>query len=244
MQVHSIWIPVSNLSDLHNPLPPRAIGFTKKTIKSQFDNSVSKIESIFARQTLIQFFLAFQEINVSLQGEKIFSLPCDHLKLQEIISWSVWEQFSDAPVTGWMKELSSAISLEKKLSQQVTQSELETANQASTESGASKNLSTLVREVSEQINLDKIKASKQQSSSSSGTTSMQTLNLIKDLIDKAILGINNEDNVPSDDVKTLFDIVDWCITNWYQISSRILQDRAVFDLCKKYEAYVSQIRYG
>lgn len=49
MQVHSIWIPVSHLSDLHNPLPPRAIGFTKKTLIGQFENGVQKIESIYAR---------------------------------------------------------------------------------------------------------------------------------------------------------------------------------------------------
>ena len=40
MQVHSIWVPVSHLSDLNNPLPPRAVGFTVNTLKSQFSESV------------------------------------------------------------------------------------------------------------------------------------------------------------------------------------------------------------
>ena len=34
MQIHSIWVPVSHLSDLNNPLPPRAVGFTINTLKS------------------------------------------------------------------------------------------------------------------------------------------------------------------------------------------------------------------
>jgi hypothetical protein len=53
MQIHSLWVPVSHLNDLHNPLPPRAVGYTVKTLKNQFNHSVAKIESVFARQTLI-----------------------------------------------------------------------------------------------------------------------------------------------------------------------------------------------
>lgn len=34
MQVHSIWIPVNHLNDLHNPLPPRSVGFTVSTLMS------------------------------------------------------------------------------------------------------------------------------------------------------------------------------------------------------------------
>lgn len=49
MQVHSIWIPVSHMTDLHDPLPPRAVGYTVSTLKKQFMNSVAKIEQIYAR---------------------------------------------------------------------------------------------------------------------------------------------------------------------------------------------------
>ena len=109
MQVHSIWIPVSHLSDLHNPLPPRAIGYTISTLKGNFDNSVSKIESIYARQTLIQFFLAFQHLHEEAVKEEIFNFPSQQMQLQEIISWSLWEEFSSNTVTGWMNELTCSI---------------------------------------------------------------------------------------------------------------------------------------
>lgn len=39
----------------------------------------------------------------------VFQLPNQQTQLQEIISWSVWEEFSSAPVTGWMKELNCSI---------------------------------------------------------------------------------------------------------------------------------------
>ena len=116
MQVQSIWIPVSHLSDLHNPLPPRAVGYTVRTLKNEFEFSVSKIQSIYARQTLVQFFHAFQSVDGSMPlslDENVFHLPNQHMQLQEIISWSVWEEFSSDPITGWMKELNCAIAISK-----------------------------------------------------------------------------------------------------------------------------------
>ncbi len=59
MQVHSLWIPASNLNDLHTPLPPRAIGFRTETIRNRFEFNVEKMQTIYARQTLIQFFQSF-----------------------------------------------------------------------------------------------------------------------------------------------------------------------------------------
>jgi hypothetical protein len=53
MQVHSIWIPVSNLNDLHTPLPPRAVGYTVQTLKEIFEYNIAKVDQIYARQTLI-----------------------------------------------------------------------------------------------------------------------------------------------------------------------------------------------
>lgn len=49
MQVHSLWVPVSHLSDLHSPLPPRAIGYPTARLRSDFETSVAKSESIYAR---------------------------------------------------------------------------------------------------------------------------------------------------------------------------------------------------
>jgi hypothetical protein len=38
-------------------------------------------------------------------------MPVEEMKLNEIISWSVWEEFSTAPINGWMKNLFCAIPL-------------------------------------------------------------------------------------------------------------------------------------
>ena len=81
MQVHSIWVPVSHLSDLNNPLPPRAVGFTVSTLKSQFNESVSRIESLYARQTLLQFFHAFQDVSDISGSQRIFQLPSSNIEL-------------------------------------------------------------------------------------------------------------------------------------------------------------------
>lgn len=107
MQIHSIWIPVSHLSDLHNPLPPRAVGYSTKTLKREFNDSVQRIKTIYARQTLLQFFHAFQNLNNNKSG--IFQLPSNQIQLPDLMSWSVWEQFSSSPINGWMKELPMAI---------------------------------------------------------------------------------------------------------------------------------------
>ncbi len=60
MQVHSIWIPINFLNDLHSPLPPRSVGYNMTTLKKQFELNTSMIEKVYARQTLIQFFHALQ----------------------------------------------------------------------------------------------------------------------------------------------------------------------------------------
>lgn len=49
MQVHSLWVPVSHLSDLHSPLPPRAVGYPTSRLRCDFETSVAKSESIYAR---------------------------------------------------------------------------------------------------------------------------------------------------------------------------------------------------
>ena len=37
----------------------------------------------------------------------------EKLKLQDIISWAVWNEFSAEPATGWMREINQAIRVKK-----------------------------------------------------------------------------------------------------------------------------------
>jgi len=47
------------------------------------------------------------------------------MKLQDLISWSVWDEFSDSPVTGWMKELNCALPLKDKYEDTKQEEELQ-----------------------------------------------------------------------------------------------------------------------
>ena len=67
------------------------------TIQGQFDFVGSKVASLYSRQTLTQFVK--DDIKVG------------DLKLSEVVSWSVWNQFSSNPVSGWMSEIDPNITV-------------------------------------------------------------------------------------------------------------------------------------
>ena len=70
-----------------------------------------------------------------------------------------------------------------------------------------------------------------------------TLSLIKSLFERTIAGIDEDqhpESLTSPDAKLVQGIVDWCITNWYNISERIRADRQVCDLCQEYENFTSK----
>lgn len=56
-------------------------------------------------------------------NKQSFEMPSEEMKFQELISWSVWEEYSSAPITGWMSEMHCAIpylknsKLDKKLAE-------------------------------------------------------------------------------------------------------------------------------
>ena len=89
--VHWIWLPVSQLSPLQRPVPPKAIGFQPETLKKQFDISVKQSTVAFARQTLIQFFESTHSSNSKQESPDLSK----DLKLHDIISWGVWNKFGD-----------------------------------------------------------------------------------------------------------------------------------------------------
>jgi hypothetical protein len=40
-------------------------------------------------------------------------MPSEEMKLEELISWSVWKEFGNSPINGWMRDLSVAIPIPK-----------------------------------------------------------------------------------------------------------------------------------
>lgn len=82
-----------------------------KTLKKAFELNTMMVDKVYARQTLIQFFHAMQ---TQQNKESVIQLPSADIKLQEVISWSVWERFSNDPINGWMKSVSYAIPLQNK----------------------------------------------------------------------------------------------------------------------------------
>ena len=53
---HFIWFPISHLYELDYPLPPRSVGYTRKNLTLNYLQSISNINSLYARKTLIKFF--------------------------------------------------------------------------------------------------------------------------------------------------------------------------------------------
>jgi hypothetical protein len=39
------------------------------------------------------------------------------------------------------------------------------------------------------------------------------------------------------DMKSLNEIIEWCVCHWYSLAERIKSDRMVFDICKEFEKH-------
>jgi hypothetical protein len=121
---HFIWFPISHLYDLDYPLPPRPAGYLRKNLTLNYLQCISNINSLYARKTLIQFFSSCH-LSVSkplspnsapegraAKGNELVTFKKDQfgeLKLHELLSWSVQEEFSDNPFNGWLRDLNCAI---------------------------------------------------------------------------------------------------------------------------------------
>jgi hypothetical protein len=117
MTVHWIWFPITHLCSLERSVPPKVVGFLPSTLSRTFNNTIKETIVIYARQTLNQFFESFHKANVqALKGNpsSVFKKPSESLQLHDIISWAVWNEFSDSPATGWMSEISQAMNIQHK----------------------------------------------------------------------------------------------------------------------------------
>lgn len=120
---HFIWFPISHLYDLDYPLPPRPAGYLRKSLTQNYLQSISNINSLYARKTLIQFFTSRQckaEEPLTVSAPKSQAGETGNtewtekgqngeLKLHELISWSVQAEFSASPFNGWLRDLNCAI---------------------------------------------------------------------------------------------------------------------------------------
>lgn len=122
---HFIWFPISHLSRLDYPLPPRSIGLTRKTVTLDYLKSINNLNSLYARKTLIKFFSSYYapaqaqaatteageaSAHVAQPGATFRRDQAGELQFHELISWSVQEEFSGAPFNGWLQDLNCALS--------------------------------------------------------------------------------------------------------------------------------------
>ena len=112
LQLLSIWLPITCLKPVENPLTPHANSFPKEKILVNFLSQIENIIALNARQTLLKFFsINAQSTAVQLKKEEIlfrdFKLP-----VIEIIKWSVLDELSDDPIEGWLKFNGESISVD------------------------------------------------------------------------------------------------------------------------------------
>jgi hypothetical protein len=55
---HLIWLPIHQLYEPDMPLAPRSSGSSKKSVCADYLQAVDNINYMFARKTLIQFFIS------------------------------------------------------------------------------------------------------------------------------------------------------------------------------------------
>mmetsp|Transcript_28539 Transcript_28539/g.43117 ORF Transcript_28539/g.43117 Transcript_28539/m.43117 type:complete len:185 (-) Transcript_28539:5150-5704(-) len=110
---HMIWFPISHLYELEYPLPPRAESYSRETIAREYIESIQNINSLYARKTLIRFFSSsYKALDFSQYEESLVALKkiqFEQLQLNDLISWSVQEEFANDPFNGWLSDLNCAI---------------------------------------------------------------------------------------------------------------------------------------
>lgn len=68
-----------------------------ETLNKQLSRYLSRVSQIYCREILTNLV------------EKQKSIPNNELKIDELISWSIWQNFTNDALCGWMKNFSSVI---------------------------------------------------------------------------------------------------------------------------------------
>lgn len=93
-----MWISITNLMSLQMPLPCKTM-LPNNILQDQFTFNLSKVTAIYSRQIIEQFV------------KEKRAMPIEDIKIEELISWAVWDQFGHDAVTGWMHDLSPVLTL-------------------------------------------------------------------------------------------------------------------------------------
>ena len=250
---HFIWFPVSHLYELDYPMPPRPAGYTRKNLTVNYLQSIFNINSLYARKTLIKFFSSCHRADSGISTERALSASSGsksmmptfkkdqfgELKLHDLISWSVQEEFSTNPFDGWIQDLNCAIPI-KTQSKQIENSSQELASQERL------NIQRLIEETSDKIIMEKLQQETQnqnESQTKEGAAQLVTSNkvapsldreaassnplgIMRDLFKNTVLVLNQfkkgegqeQAMKDSDAYKTLSELADWVFINWIQMS--------------------------
>jgi len=271
---HFIWFPISHLYELDHPLPPRSVGCSRKSLTLKYLQSISSINSLYARQTLIKFFSARHQPSrePGVEPAGTLALPASgaghpafgkaqfgELKLHELISWSVREEFSHSPFDGWIQALNCAIPVKAPVAQQPKGERPVVAGQTPTQEQLS--MRKMVEETSDRIIVEKLLQKERQSQgdrqASGGaalfaraahapsgqdpeSASSDPLGLLRDLCKNCVRALGEfsgpeqeQAQRECDAFSTLAELADWVALNWIQMSELVRANRAVFDLCKQ-----------
>ena len=271
---HFIWFPISHLYELDHPLPPRSVGYSRGSLAAKYLQSIASINSLYARQTLIKFFSACHQPSRGPGGEPAAALPRsprgpapqtfrqdqfgEQLKLPELISWSVQEEFSNRPFDGWVQALNCAIPVRAPAARQ-EEDERRAGGRTSAQEPPS--MRKLVEETSDRIIVEKLLQKERQSEgdrqASDGaalaarstrapsaqdreSASGDPLGLLRDLCRNSVRALawpvgpaSEQAAVRADALEALTELADWAALNWIQMAEQVTANRAVFDLCKQ-----------
>lgn len=176
---HFIWFPISHLSRLDYPLPPRSIGLSRKTVTMDYLKSINYLNCLYARKTLIKFFSSYyapaaelgqksvsalpepkgdtsQRLNIALPGATFQRHLNGELQFHQLISWSVQEEFSGDPFYGWLQHLNCALPVRKVKDNAETMSQSTEGASSLAGAGQSATLFQLVKETSDRIIMERL----------------------------------------------------------------------------------------
>ena len=222
MMTHWIWFPIANLKSLAKPLGPRPSSFLPETLRDNFLVSLRGSTQFYARQTILKLFQSLkgtQNLYKAIQQEA--------LNLHEIISWAVLESFSESPVTGWLQEFGQAIPIHSKEAEE----KVEIAS-VKNENEATRLISRLLESKIDLLSMNQLTANSKRREKKEELTTNSSLAQIKTVFAKLAKSLESpETQTEAEESKSILNkVVDWCVTNWYELASNVQAEKAKLDL--------------
>lgn len=193
MTKHWLWIPIQALSQSSFFMEPVSISFLPQTLNKKFMQTLSNTAIAYARQSLIKIVQSLQ--SDTTESLLTFKMPVENLKLHDIISWAVWENYGSKPIVGWMDDLSHMLILDEVDSNKKKELNKKLSASKDMDEDQAKNLineifSECVDEFSRmQLTKNQSDLEKEISQQSSDSDKSQTLNQVKEAFDELVLKI-------------------------------------------------------